>query len=115
MNTTNIQSVGGLIAVAVGVSAILVLALATVFLLAFKISAPTEAVVAVATGAFGVTGSVVGAYFGVKVGTDQTKPIAEAAAAAQARSTAIALHVPPEKAREALDAAKNAAGPPPQA
>jgi hypothetical protein len=71
--------------------------------------------VAIVTGAFGVIGSVVGAYFGVKVGTDQSKPIAdaaasanEAAAAAQARSEAIALHVAPENADRALDAANAA-------
>jgi hypothetical protein len=113
--TSRVAPVGGLIAVAVGVGAILLLALAAVFLLAFKLSSPTDAVVAVATGAFGVIGSVVGAYFGVKVGTDQSKPIAdaaasatEAAAVAHARSEAIALHVTPENADRALNAANAA-------
>ena len=112
---SRLASVGGLVAVGLGVAAIFMLALAAVFLLAFKLSSPTDAVVAVATGAFGVIGSVVGAYFGVKVGTDQSKPIAaaaasatEAAAAAHARSEAIALHVSPENAARALDAANAA-------
>lgn len=110
-----LQSIGGLVAVGTGVAAILVLALAAVVLLAFKISAPTDAIVAVTTGAFGVIGSVVGAYFGVKVGTDQAKPIAaaaadatKAAATAHARSEAIALHVPPDNADQALNAANAA-------
>jgi hypothetical protein len=112
---SRLASVGGLVAVGMGVAAILLLALAAVFLLAFKLSSPTDAVVAVATGAFGVIGSVVGAYFGVKVGTDQSKPIAqaaasatEAAAAAHARSEAIALHVAPENADRAAHAANAA-------
>jgi hypothetical protein len=112
VRTSKLQSIGGLVAVGMGVGAILVLALAAVFLLALKISAPTDAVVAVSTGAFGVIGSVVGAYFGVKVGTDQAKPMAAAAAnataaaaAAHARSEAIALHVSPDNAKEASTAA----------
>jgi hypothetical protein len=58
---------------------------------------------------------VVGAYFGVKVGTDQSKPIAaaaatatEAATAAHLRSQALALHVPTDLRAEALNAANEA-------
>jgi hypothetical protein len=109
------MSFEGLVAVGMGVAAILILALAAVFVLAFKIASPTDAVVAVATGAFGVIGSVVGAYFGVKVGTDQSKPIAaaaatatEAATAADVRSQALALHVPTELAEQAMTAANQA-------
>jgi uncharacterized membrane protein YfcA len=111
----SLASSAGLIAVATGVGAILLLALAALFLLAFKVSAPTDAMVAVATGAFGVIGSVVGAYFGVKVGTDQTKPMAaaaetatQAAARANVRSEAIALHVAPDLADRAMNAANTA-------
>jgi uncharacterized membrane protein YfcA len=109
------MSIGGLVAVGMGVAAILILALAAVFVLAFQIRSPTDAVVAIASGAFGVIGSVVGAYFGVKVGTDQSKPIAaaaatatEAATAANLRSQALALHVPTDLRAEALNAANEA-------
>ena len=107
-STTRLVQIGGLIAVSVGVTAILLLALATVFVLAFQVSSPGEAVTGVATAAFGVIGSVVGAYFGVKVGTDQTKQLSDAAAAANARASAIALHVPPDSADAAARAANDA-------
>ena len=112
---SKLMSIGGLVAVGMGVGAILILALAAVFVLAFKIASPTDAVVAVPTGSFGVIGSVVGADFGVKGGTDQSKPIAaaaatatEAATAANVRSQALALHVPTELAGEAMAAANEA-------
>jgi hypothetical protein len=97
-----------LIAVAIGVTAVFLLALATVLVLAFKVASSSAAITGVASGAFGVIGSVVGAYFGVKAGTDQTKPLAEAATAASARATALALHVPPESAEAAAKAANDA-------
>lgn len=107
-STTRLMQIGGLIAVSVGVTAILVLALATVFVLAFQVSSPGDAVTGVATAAFGVIGSVVGAYFGVKVGTDQAKRIGEDAAAANARASALALHVPSDAADAAAKAANDA-------
>lgn len=92
----------------VGVAAVFLLALATVLVLALKVSSSGSAITGVATGAFGVIGSVVGGYFGVKTGTDQTKPLAAAASAASAGATAIALHVPPDAADRAARAANDA-------
>lgn len=106
--TGGVKAIGGLIAVAIGITGVFLLALAAVLVLAFQVRSPSAAITGVATGAFGVIGSVVGAYFGVKVGTDQTKPLADAATAASARAAAFALHVPPESAEIAAKAANDA-------
>lgn len=106
--TGGIQAIGGLIAVGIGITGVFLLALATVFVLAFQVASSSAAITGVATGAFGVIGSVVGAYFGVKVGTDQTKSLADAATTASARAGALALHVPPESAEIAAKAANDA-------
>src|SRR5712692_6096676 len=58
--------VGDLTAVVVGLVAILAVAVTAIAIL----HSSAESVVSVAGGAFGVIGSVVGAYFGVKVGAD---------------------------------------------
>jgi hypothetical protein len=97
-----------LIAVGIGITGVFLLALAAVLVLAFQVASSSAAITGVATGAFGVIGSVVGAYFGVKVGTDQTKSLADAATAASARAGALALHVPPESAEIAAKAANEA-------
>ena len=84
------------------------------------IIAGTDNAEKVAASAFTVIGSVVGAYFGIKVGADGTqKAIAagadgtQKAVAAQraeaARAQVFAAHLPPESASEALDRADQAA------
>ena len=63
------QVIGGLVAVTAGLIVVLVVAiLAVVF-----VGGSAGQVAAVASSAFGVIGTIVGAYFGVKIGTDQTK------------------------------------------
>jgi hypothetical protein len=108
MNTNKLLPIGGLVAVASGIAAILVVALATVLVLAFEVTGSGAAISAVATGAFGVIGSVVGAYLGVKIGTDQTSKLADSAASAQAAAAAYAAHVPNAVAADANNAAKEA-------
>lgn len=74
MDGNKVLPIGGLVAVAIGVAAIVVVGLATVFVLAFKVSSAGAAIGAVASGAFGVIGSVVGAYLGVKMGQTKRAP-----------------------------------------
>lgn len=73
----------------------------------------SQAVVSIATAAFGVIGSVVGSYFGVKVGAEGTQRALEAHKAEAARAQAYAAHLPEARARQALiDADKMARGEP---
>jgi hypothetical protein len=75
-----------------------VLAFAALVLVSFKQDA-SQAVVAISTAAFGVISAVVGAFFGVRVGTEQTQnlvnqngDLANAAQAAEAKSNVYALY-----------------------
>ncbi len=108
MNANKLLPVGGLVAVASGIAAILVIALATVLVLALNVSGSGAAISAVATGSFGVIGSVVGAYLGVKIGTDQTSKLADSAAEAHAAAAVYAAHVPSADAPTANQAASDA-------
>jgi hypothetical protein len=103
-----IQNVGGLIAVAigvVGVAAIAIVLITTVGGLA------KESIVAVATSAFGVISTVVGAFVGIKIGTDQAgkaaehvDKAAEETANAKAAATAATLQLTDEQAELAKKA-----------
>jgi uncharacterized protein YacL len=53
-----------------GVGGIVLLGIAALLILGLKLES-SEATVSVATAAFGVVGSIVGAYFGVKIGSEQ--------------------------------------------
>jgi hypothetical protein len=108
MSSNKLLPIGGLVAVASGIAAIVVVALVTVLVLAFEVSGSGGAISAVATGAVGVIGSVVGAYLGVKIGTDQTSKLADSAASAQAAAAVYAAHVPSADAPTANEAAQTA-------
>lgn len=97
-----VKEIGGLAAVCIGV-----LAIAGVAIGALIVDTQTAATIAGAAAA--AIGSMVGAYFGVKVGTDQTGKAIEAQAEAAAKGTALAAHVPDGKAETALRAAEQAA------
>jgi hypothetical protein len=104
-------------AVSLGVAAVLVLALVALLLVSFKHGA-SQAVVAVSTAAFGVISAVVGAFFGMRVGAEQTgnlvsqnRDLANAAQAAEAKSSVYALYAshgsppsPTQIHREAMEA-----------
>ncbi len=64
-NAEGIKSVGGLIAVIVGITAVTALAIVTLTRLESKASA-----VAVTSSAFGIISAVVGAYLGIKISSD---------------------------------------------
>jgi hypothetical protein len=73
----SIRSIGGLVSVVIGVFAITVLAVAT---MAFVDSGrDANTMIPLATAAFGVISALVGAYLGIKIGTDQSKVVAESA------------------------------------
>jgi hypothetical protein len=69
----DIQTIGGLTAASLGLAVVLIIAmLAVVF-----VREDTTQVAIVASSAFTVIGTLVGAYFGMKIGTDQTKAAME--------------------------------------
>ena len=90
-----IKVIGGLVVVCTGLVVLGAIAITGMILV------EGNDVVAVATSAFGIIGSVVGAYFGVKIGTDGTQ-----AAVAGLRD---------EAANAAISAAQSLASPPPEA
>ncbi|HEX3317410.1 MAG TPA: hypothetical protein VHR88_05285 [Solirubrobacteraceae bacterium] len=95
----DVKLVGGLIALAVGVVAVAVLAGGAM------IAAAGDAAT-IATAAFGVIGSIVGAYFGVKIGTDGTQKAVQAHQDEATRAQVFAAHLQPEKADLALEQAR---------
>jgi uncharacterized membrane protein len=104
-----LKVIGGLVAVGIGVIAVLGIAVG-----AFIVGTQTAATIAGSTA--GVVGSIVGAYFGVKVGTDQTKTAIENAQDESAKkdqhaakAQVYALHVPPAEAPAVENAAQAAA------
>ena len=106
-NAASIQSIGGLVAVVVGVTAITALAIATMAFVGSDKDANT--LIPLSTAAFGVISAIVGAYLGIKIGTDQTKTLAQDASQAHAKLSAVQGFVPAEAQQEAQQAATDAA------
>jgi hypothetical protein len=75
-DANSIKTVGGLIAIVVGVGAVSLLAVIT--LTRFS-SSENDSAVAIASSAFGVISALVGAYLGIKVSSDATQKVAEKA------------------------------------
>ena len=93
------EAKGALVIVLAGIGAILLLAIAALLILGLQLES-SEATVSVATSAFGVVGSIVGAYFGVKIGSDQAADasgrnadLTKRVQAAETKADAYALHV----------------------
>jgi hypothetical protein len=114
----NIQVIGGLTAVFLGLSVVLIVSVLAVSF----VRDDAEQVAAIAGSAFTVIGTLVGAYFGVKIGTDQTKTAMEQTDRAHsalreeaAKAQAFAAHVPPSEANRALRDAKDLASERPSA
>jgi hypothetical protein len=103
----SIQSIGGLVAVVVGVLAVTVLAIATMAFIESGKDANT--LIPLSTAAFGVISALVGAYLGIKIGTDQSKTFAQDATQARAQLTAVQGFVPAAQQKEATQAAQEAA------
>ena len=98
-----VKAIGGLVAVAVGVTAVGVIAV-----IALIKDSDTSATIASA--AAGVIATIVGAYFGVKVGTDQSRNAMENQKEEAAKAQIYAAHLPPEKAEDVLRMADDAVG-----
>lgn len=90
--------VAGVAAVLTGLAALLILAVVAAAL----VHGDTQSVVTVATSAFAVIGSIVGAYFGVKEGTSGTEQAVEGMKEQATRAQAFAAHVPSSEAGTAL-------------
>ena len=108
-----VKVVGGLLAVATGVLMVGGIALAA-------ISKNTEIAATIASAAGGVIATIVGAYFGVKIGTDQAKNALEgqqkeivdskkSQKAEAAKAQVYALHLPSDKAEGIIELAERAA------
>lgn len=100
---SSIQAVGGLVAVVVGVSAITALAVAAMAFISNGKDA--NSMIPLATAAFGVISAVVGAYLGIKIGTDQSASSAQDAKEANAKLTAVQGFIPAEHQEDAQKAA----------
>jgi hypothetical protein len=97
-----VKTIGGLVAVVAGVVAVL-----TIAIVAMLKDTSTAATIASATA--GVIATIVGAYFGVKVGTDQSKTANEGQKAEAAKAQVYAAHLPPDQAPDILKLAEDAA------
>jgi hypothetical protein len=100
-----LKLIGGLVAVAIGVAALAVIACIGMGF----VKTDNPSVVSIATGSFGVIGTIVGAYFGVKIGTDNTKNALDATKEAvdsmkdeSAKAQAFASHMDPDAAAKAV-------------
>jgi hypothetical protein len=97
-----VRTVGGLVAVVVGVVAVGVVAI-------IALTQGTEIASTIASSAGGVIATIVGAYFGVKIGTDQSKQALEGQLTEAAKAQVYAAHLPPDKAPDILRLADDAA------
>jgi hypothetical protein len=88
---------GGLVVVVVGVLAVMTIATASIG------SVPDEQTATVAAGAFTVLGTIVGAYFGVRVGAHGKSEAEAARVASEAKVARLALHVDRQDAARVLD------------
>jgi hypothetical protein len=97
-----VKAIGGLVAVVVGVLAVLGIAIGALI-------AGTSTAATIASSAAGVIATIVGAYFGVKVGTDQGKTAMENQKAEAAKAQVFAAHLPADQAKDVLELSKQAA------
>lgn len=97
-----IKAIGGLVAVGAGVLIVGVIAV-----IALIKDTSTASTIASATS--GVIATIVGAYFGVKVGTDQGKTAMDNQKAEAAKAQVFAAHLPADQAKEVLELSKKAA------
>lgn len=100
--TEKIRTVGGLVAVVAGVLAVAVIAVVALI-------KDTTTAATIASSTAGVIATVVGAYFGVKAGTDQSRTAIEGQHAEAAKAQIYAAHLPPSEAPEIIQRAEEAA------
>jgi hypothetical protein len=103
--TEGIRLIGGLVVVSVGL-----VVLAVIAVVALELVSDSSEVVAIATAAFAVIGTLVGAYFGLKIGSDGTQAAVAGLKDEAAKAQAFAAHVPADVADKAIEAARGLAG-----
>lgn len=84
MNTENLKAIGGLIAVVVGIVAVVILASVTITRLGAE---DKDSMVAITTSAFGIISAVVGAYLGIKISAETNAKAGE-----EGKKAAVAEH-----------------------
>jgi hypothetical protein len=89
-----LKKIGGLLAVWAGLGVLLLIAIAAMIIA----RGGASNVAAIATSAFGVIGTVIGAYFGVKVGTDGTQAAIQGLQDQATKTASFAAHVDPKEA-----------------
>jgi hypothetical protein len=87
---------GGLVVVVIGVLAVMTITTASMA------SVPEEQQATVAAGAFTVLGTIIGAYFGVRVGAHGKQEAEAARAVSEAKVARLALHVDKQDAGRVL-------------
>ncbi len=87
-DVNSIKTVGGLIAIVVGIGAVSLLAVITLTRLS---SEENDSAVAIASSAFGVISALVGAYLGIKISSDATQKVGEKAGE-ETEHAAVAQH-----------------------
>jgi hypothetical protein len=98
MKIESIRTIGGLVAVVAGIVAVAGLAIGTMAFI--DSSADSKSLIPLATSAFGVISAMVGAFVGIKIGTDQSKGFAKDASEAHAQVGALKTMVPDKEAAD---------------
>jgi hypothetical protein len=98
-----VKAIGGLVAVAVGVCVVGVIAV-------IALIKDSDTAATIASSAGGVIATVVGAYFGVKVGSDQSRTAIEAQQEEAAKAQIYAAHLPPDQAEDVIRIANETVG-----
>ena len=100
--TERVKAAAGLTAVAIGVITVGIIALA-----AISKNTQTAATIASATG--GVIATIVGAFFGVKIGSEQSKKAQDGLKEEAAKAQVYAAYLPPAEANNVTAQAQQAA------
>jgi hypothetical protein len=106
-----LSSIAGLLAVVAGLLSLIAVSVAAILTLP---AGNGQNVVAVTTGSFGVIGTVVGAYFGVKLGADGRQAAQHAQREEAAKVQALAARLDTDQAHQALEEAGRLVPPPPR-
>jgi hypothetical protein len=93
-----LQTISGLLAVTVGLTALTIIALVGMGF----VKTDNPSVASIATGSFGVIGTIVGAYFGVKVGGEGTQKAIDGLKDESAKAQAFASHMDSGQADRAV-------------
>lgn len=95
-----LKIIGGLVALGAGLLALIIVVIVAL------IVKPDTTGGSIATAAIGVIGSIVGAYFGVKIGTDGTQKAIDAQQQEATKAQVFALHTSPQDAPMAIEHAE---------